>query len=47
MADAARIAVQAVAASQHQRDFAEVRFVLFSDEALEAFSVALAGLAPG
>lgn len=47
MADAARIAVQAVAASQHQRDLAEVRFVLFSDEALEAFSVALAGLAPG
>ena len=47
MADAARIAVQAVAASQHQRDLAEVRFVLFSDEALEAFSAALAGLAPG
>ena len=47
MADAARIAVQAVAASQHRRDLAEVRFVLFSDEALEAFSAALAGLAPG
>jgi O-acetyl-ADP-ribose deacetylase len=47
MADAARIAVQAVAASQHGRDLAEVRFVLFSDEALGAFAAALAALAPG
>jgi O-acetyl-ADP-ribose deacetylase len=47
MADAARIAVQAVAASQHGRDLAEVRFVLFSDDALEAFSAALGGPAAG
>jgi O-acetyl-ADP-ribose deacetylase len=47
MADAARIAVQAVAGSQHERDLAEVRFVLFSDDALEAFSATLGGPAAG
>jgi O-acetyl-ADP-ribose deacetylase len=46
MADAARIAVQAVAASQYARGLSEVRFVLFSDEALQAFSTAFAALAP-
>jgi hypothetical protein len=39
--------VDAVTASQHALELSEVRFVLFSDEALEAFSAALAGLTPG
>lgn len=47
MADAARIAVRAVHASQHGPELAEVRFVLFSDDAIKAFTAALAGLAPG
>ncbi len=47
MADAARIAVRAVQASPHRPEPAEVRFVLFSDEAIEAFAVALSSLAPG
>ncbi len=47
MADAARVAVHAVAGSQHGRDLAEVRFVLFSHEALEVFEAALAALAYG
>ena len=45
MAAAARIAVQAVHVSQHASQLAEVRFVLFSDEAIEAFTVALEELA--
>ena len=47
MADAARIAVRAVQASQHGSELTEVRFVLFSDAAIEAFTAALAELAPG
>ncbi len=45
MVAAARIAVQAVHVSQHASQLAEVRFVLFSDEAIEAFTVALEELA--
>ena len=47
MAAAARIAVRAVQASQHGPELTEVRFVLFSDEAIEAFTAALAELASG
>ena len=43
MADAARIAVTAVRGSGHARALAEVRFVLFSEDALAAFTAALAG----
>jgi O-acetyl-ADP-ribose deacetylase (regulator of RNase III) len=43
MSDAARIAVAAVRGSDRARALAEVRFVLFSDEALAAFTAALAG----
>lgn len=43
MADAARIAVAAVRGSEHARELAEVRFVLFSGEAIAAFTAALAG----
>jgi O-acetyl-ADP-ribose deacetylase (regulator of RNase III) len=43
MADAARIAVAAVRGSDHARALAEVRFVLFSHDALAGFRTALAG----
>jgi O-acetyl-ADP-ribose deacetylase len=41
MVDAARIAVGAVRATAHGDALAEVRFVLFSDDALTAFTAAL------
>ncbi len=44
MADAARVAVRAVRDSRHGGGLTEVRFVLFSDEALGAFAAALADL---
>jgi len=40
--DAARIAVDAVRGAHHARALAEVRFVLFSDDAIAAFTTALA-----
>jgi O-acetyl-ADP-ribose deacetylase (regulator of RNase III) len=43
LADAARIAVDAVRGSDHARALAEVRFVLFGDDAVAAFTSALAG----
>jgi O-acetyl-ADP-ribose deacetylase (regulator of RNase III) len=43
MADAAKIAVAAVRSSEHATVLAEVRFVLFSGDALAAFTAALAG----
>lgn len=42
MADAAAIAVRAVRASSHGVGLEEVRFVLFGDDALAAFTAALA-----
>ncbi|MGO8957638.1 MAG: O-acetyl-ADP-ribose deacetylase [Streptosporangiaceae bacterium] len=47
LADAARIAVRAVQESQHGPELTEIRFVLFTDEAVEAFTAVLGGLAPG
>jgi O-acetyl-ADP-ribose deacetylase (regulator of RNase III) len=47
MADAARIAVRAVQASRHCRGMSEVRFVLFSGDATEEFSAALAAIEAG
>ncbi|MBO0838078.1 MAG: O-acetyl-ADP-ribose deacetylase [Actinobacteria bacterium] len=41
MTDAARIAVSAVRGCQHTQALAEVRFVLFTSDALDAFSAAL------
>jgi O-acetyl-ADP-ribose deacetylase (regulator of RNase III) len=42
MADAARIAVAAIRGCEHADELAEVRFVLFSEEALAAFEAAVA-----
>jgi O-acetyl-ADP-ribose deacetylase (regulator of RNase III) len=41
LADAARIAIRAVRQAEHAPSVAEIRFVLFSDPALDAFTVAL------
>jgi O-acetyl-ADP-ribose deacetylase (regulator of RNase III) len=47
MRDAARIAVQAVKDAELAPDLAEVRFVLFSDDAYAAFADALADTSAG
>jgi O-acetyl-ADP-ribose deacetylase len=41
LAEAARIAIRAVRQAEHVPSLAEIRFVLFTDAALDAFAVAL------